>query len=371
MLVDLREMEMSNPSSKVKVIAAIDYDSSRKQADNNTNFPSGTHIYEILGNGQSQVIETYPEQNFDDPQVLVDLAVKAFKRFPSKRKGLVLWDHGGAWRYGYGGDNQNGTVTYPKGVTVAEIKTATQEILKQLGVSKFNFMAFDTCLMGNIEVVYELKDLADVYFASAELDFGPGWDYTAALNTISAQPTADIKSLAPEIIAGWDAHHRTSSVDEIYLRTQVAIDNSKVHTLGASYASFVSDLKNSSVSTSRMTQMLWRSSPTFGGGIDASPINYRDIGHFLKLIPTGGDAALTTSSQTLLSSVSSAIIASTLGDQRKDVQIGLSIEGSIGSSWSFARKVLYDTFAWASSSNWGDDSIRFCPEQRDQCGASG
>lgn len=363
MAVDLREMELANLSSKVNVIAAIDYDSSRKKADNVTNYPSGTHVYEILGNGNSQVIETYPEQNFDDMQVLESLAVKAFKRYPSKRKAMILWNHGGAWKDGYGGDTQNGSIQYPTGVKVSQIKQTAQSILKQVGANKFNFLAFDTCLMGNIEVVYELKDLADVYFASAELDFGPGWDYTAALNTISAQPTADIKSLAPDIIAGWDAHHRTSSIDETYLRTQVAIDNSKIQSMGSAYSDFVTDLKNSSASTSRVAQLLWRSSPTFGSGVDWGlnySTSYRDVGHFLGLIPLAGDTNLTTSSQALLSKFSGAIIASTLGDQRKDVQIGLSIEGSIGSTWTFARKAFYDTFAWAGSSRWGSviDSIR-------------
>lgn len=360
MLVDLREMENATLSPQVRVIAAIDYDASQPMPGTTGNYPEGTVVYEILGGGKSRVIATYPEQNFDDIDVMVDLAQKAFTQYPSKKRGLVLWDHGGAWAGGYGGDTQNDTVS-PTPMSVAQVKTALVSLLGKLRQGKFDFLAFDTCLMGNLEVAFELKDLAQYYFASAELDFGPGWDYTAALNTFVARPTADAKTLAPEIIAGWDAHHRDASVPEAYLRTQMALDNAKLDKVAASTAKLASALIGGSLGINRVTQQLGRANPSYGSGsVFGRVTSYRDAGHFLRMLKVAGDPVVAAAADELLTNLNDAIIASTLGDHRKDVQIGLSIEGAIGAAWNSYRRALYAGFNWQKATAWASvlDGIR-------------
>lgn len=360
MLIDLREMEAANLSSQVRVIAAIDYDSSQDMPGTTGNYPDGTVVYEILGGGQSRVIATYPEQNFDDVNVMVDLAQKAFTQFPSKRRGLVLWDHGGAWDGGYGGDTQNGTVR-PTSMTVADVKSAVTTLLGKIRQSKFDFLAFDTCLMGNLEVAFELKDLAQYFFASAEIDFGPGWDYTAALNSFVARPTADVKTLAPEIIAGWDAHHRTASVPELYLRTQMGLETAKLDKVAASTAKLTSALVGGALGIGRITQQLTHSNPTYGtGGTYGRPSSYRDAGHFLRMLKVAGDANVAAAADEVLRDLGDAIMASTLGTHRDGVQIGLSIEGGIGEAWNNYRRAMYNGFQWKNATNWSSvlDKIR-------------
>ena len=44
----------------------------------------------------------------DNADTLIDFINWGITKYPAKRYGLVLWDHGGQWT-GYGGDSQNGT----------------------------------------------------------------------------------------------------------------------------------------------------------------------------------------------------------------------------------------------------------------------
>ena len=105
MIVDYQEMLAANLSSRVKVILAVDLDDSRLGSS------LGTTVYEILGNGNSNLLSSSSEENFDDPAVLEAHMMTAFSSFPSKKRGVILWDHGGSWDGGFGGDHQNGTVS--------------------------------------------------------------------------------------------------------------------------------------------------------------------------------------------------------------------------------------------------------------------
>lgn len=355
MLANLQEAAAANLSPSVRVIAAVDYNASLKKPGSTDKYPTGTHIYEIIGNGQMRIIETYPEQNFDDPEVLITHTKRVFSHYPSKKKGLILWNHGGSWDNGYGGDTQDGTAI-PDGLSVGAIRVALEKTLADLRISRFDFLAFDTCLMGNIETAYELKHLTKTYIASAEIDFGPGWNYTHTFNIMSAYPTADFKTLAADYIVGWDTHHLDGNYEsEVHLRTQAVFDTDKLNEVRDAFKQFVVNLNASSAGLSFFTQRLMRTNPSYGLSVDfrlAYPTSYRDMGHFLKLAATSGDATLNTSAQRVLTGISSAIVASTLGESRKNVQVGLSMEGSIGEAWSAQKRSLYSYTKWESETSW-------------------
>ena len=107
------------------------------------------------GTLNSRPIEFIPEiNNMDDPDTLTDFINWASEKFPAKRYGLVLWDHGGQWE-GFGGDRQNGTKR-DFGWTREGYMMSTNGVRKGIlnsNINKFDFLSFDTCLMAGVEIL--------------------------------------------------------------------------------------------------------------------------------------------------------------------------------------------------------------------------
>ena len=90
----------------------------------------------------TQPIEKLPEtKNMDNADTLIDFINWGITKYPAKRYGLVLWDHGGQWT-GYGGDSQNGTYgdfgfswdNY--GMKTKKIRDAIQTSFTSTGISQ-------------------------------------------------------------------------------------------------------------------------------------------------------------------------------------------------------------------------------------------
>src|SRR6185436_4183001 len=107
-----------------------------------------------------------PEQDLDEATVLTASIKTAFQTFPADRYGLVLWDHGGSWTYGFGGDVQDGNRPDPPlGLLPQQLARAVQTGMDQAGLAgkKLAFFGYDACLMGTPEVALPMRDLTDLY----------------------------------------------------------------------------------------------------------------------------------------------------------------------------------------------------------------
>jgi hypothetical protein len=120
-------------------------------------------IYEITGIGQ---------RNMGDPGTLSSFIEFGLKNFPAEKYGLILWDHGGGSIIGYGHDEK-----YADGsLTLKEMKDAFERA--GLRDNKLEFLGFDSCLMGSVEMAVVASDYANVMIASEDLEPGEGWDYS-------------------------------------------------------------------------------------------------------------------------------------------------------------------------------------------------
>ena len=131
----------------------------------------------------SKPIEIIPEEeaNMDDPAVLQDFIDWGLKKYPADRYGLVFWNHGNQWR-GYGGDKDNGTKKVSGVLKTSQINQSVRKSLEMNNKDKLDFITFDTCLMGGVEILVDFWNLCDVFFACSELDYQDGWDYNKTLN---------------------------------------------------------------------------------------------------------------------------------------------------------------------------------------------
>ncbi|WP_041083357.1 clostripain-related cysteine peptidase [Thermotoga profunda] len=150
--------EMKNAARDVSLI--ILWDSSDESKDG---------IYVMDGSTPIRIEET-GEINSGDGNLL-KYYTERFSKIDSNYKALIIWNHGLAW------DDRN--VYKTKGISYDDQSNdffTIQEISDNV-TGNWDVFGMDACLMGSIEVVYALKDVADYILASAHNIPGTGWDY--------------------------------------------------------------------------------------------------------------------------------------------------------------------------------------------------
>lgn len=134
---------------------------------------------------------TYPEENSASPEVLRRTIIEMKNLYPSDSYGLILWSHGMGW-LPHGNDLNHsyavrcmkytnlptkwfGQDTHP-GTGNKESVMEADELFA--GVSgHFNFIMFDACFMGSVEVLYGLRNQADYFIVSPAEIIADGFPY--------------------------------------------------------------------------------------------------------------------------------------------------------------------------------------------------
>lgn len=132
--------------------------------------------------------------------------VEKYQSCDANHRALILWNHGNAW---------NDTNPYePKGISYdyqSKSFLTTLELKEALEGFHFDVIGFDACLMGSVEVLYELKDLADYFIAAADEIPATGWDYVF-LKDVSGSNAVDFCEKAVE---QWRHYYRDDSSEAL------------------------------------------------------------------------------------------------------------------------------------------------------------
>ncbi|GHT78350.1 hypothetical protein AGMMS50262_20900 [Bacteroidia bacterium] len=131
-------------------------------------------------------IKTFPELNSADPQILNSVLCEIIKRYPADNYGLIMWSHASSWlpaeaRLRSFSKDGNTEMNIP-------------EMAKVLPVH-FDFIAFDACLMGSVESIYELCDKTDYVIASSTETIADGFPYTQMMPEF-LQKSIDLRKIA-------------------------------------------------------------------------------------------------------------------------------------------------------------------------------
>ena len=325
LVADMLEMSAANLGDDLTVIVAADWDASLE------GYASGTEWYRIVGGGgDPELLETVDEQDLDDPAVLQAAISRAFTDYPAEHYGLVMWNHGGAWEGGFGGDSANGT-DYGPGISGPVLATAIGDALDDVGAERLRFLSFDTCLMAGVEVLAELASLTELYIANAEIDYGAGWDYENTLTWIAEHPDADITELAAAEAEIWDAHHATMGPEDALLRSHASIDAAAIPAFVDAFALF-SDafLQSPAAAGESVGRGAYFALPGyFAESIAtlAQAPNLRDVLQFLGAMTDAEDPALADAASTAMAALDDAVLQTINGSLRAPLsQIGVHIE---------------------------------------------
>jgi hypothetical protein len=360
LLSDMAEMAGARLGPEVNLVVFADWDASRAISGDGGHFPSGSFWYHVRGQGHD--LERYregPELDFDDPAVLAGAIEQAFTEFPADRHGLVLWDHGGAWAVGFGGDSQDGQRRQTAGLPMQEVAAAVRAGLRQAGLGRdraLDFLAFDACLMGGAETITAFEDVAAVFIADAELDYGDGWDYQATFSRLSDEPAATPRELAALEVAAWDAHHRQASPNDSLLRSHVAIDTAAWERLVGATRRLVQAVGRSP-GPAEAALALQSSVPAYRSMI-ATPggaSNLRDLGDVLAALAAASDRAVAAGAASALGAALSARIAVSAGLYREE-QLGVHVFSGPPLGLTAADLAAYPRRAgvWSGASGWLD-----------------
>lgn len=149
------------------------------------------HIHENKsGKAFADTIRKYGAENSADPVVLRRVLSEVKERFPAASYGMVVLSHASGW--------------LPKG-QLAEPASIIQDRYNEMEFLDFvdaipmtlDFIIFDACFMGTIEVAYELKEKAKYIVASPAEVLSPGFVYKSMMGHLM-EPEPQLTAVAEE-----------------------------------------------------------------------------------------------------------------------------------------------------------------------------
>jgi hypothetical protein len=195
---DLNEMEAVGSSDKVAVVAEYSLLGIDDAVGRNLQFQRGSKTIYVTrdadtANVTSPVFFSSPDTDMGSEASLVRLVKRGLRNYPAKKVAVILWNHG-AGRLGISFDDVSKNY-----MEVDRLGAALGLIKKALG-RKIDVFATDACLMQMASVVYEFKDSAEVIVGSEEEIPGNGYNYTALLGQLSANPGMDAEGLGRAMV---------------------------------------------------------------------------------------------------------------------------------------------------------------------------
>ncbi len=194
---------------------------------------AGPVLYNITKNKEGEVVTdtayVFPSRNSATSTSIKQALSVSATLFPANEYGLVLWSHGTGWLpsgyYASGSFSSSSAVAsvfnadpYASFIKMARNsgngmiqRTFGSESEKEIEITdlatafpfKLSFIMFDACLMGGIEVAYELKEYADyMIFSPAEV-LTTSFPYSVIMKHIFATPS-DLKGVCEEYYNFYD-----------------------------------------------------------------------------------------------------------------------------------------------------------------------
>lgn len=141
------------------------------------------------GMTQQDTVYRFPIRNSAEPETLKSVMAVTKTMFPANEYGLFLWSHGTGWLpEGYYASKSFGSEN--------SVEMDIKDLVKAMPY-KVSFVVFDACLMGSIEVAYQMKDSVDYVVSSPAEILTDGFPYGKIMQHIFRTPT-DLQSVAKE-----------------------------------------------------------------------------------------------------------------------------------------------------------------------------
>jgi len=249
---DINEMETVGSTSDVNIVVQLDRIPYSVLNSNNEGYTddisnddwTNTRRYFITQDYDpstinSQLISNLSEQNMGNPQTLISFAKWAVNNYPAKKYLLVIWNHGGGFRFtGLSKDIALDDTSGGDIITMSELEYALSAISTKMG-KKIDIVGMDACFMAMTEVAYQIKESTDILVTSEESVPNDGWPYDSILAQLVANSIMTPQQLATTIVDKYiDSYIGSDNA------TQSAIDLSYMDTLAAQLSDLALSIVN-------------------------------------------------------------------------------------------------------------------------------
>lgn len=227
--LDLNEMQQG-ANKNVNVLAFV-----------NTNIGGKQKISKRLVITPGQITQDGPDLlNLDSghPDTCIQAGLWAIENYPSNKFMIIFWDHGSGSlnRFLIGTINPWNLVAdkikratlkdkYSKEIergfcyddstgnylTDRDLQLILDKLSQKLG-KKIDIVAFDACLMADIELAYTAKPYADYFVSSQEVIAGTGYQYKFVLDSLAKKDISS-KNFATKIVQAYDKCYKISNYD--------------------------------------------------------------------------------------------------------------------------------------------------------------
>lgn len=160
---------------------------------------------------------------------LVDAARWAFIKYPSKKRSLILWNHGTGILDEKQSWNKIRGILYDfsskKCLTNKGLLRAMQRIQQEiLAGSKIDLIGMDACLMAMLEIAFQIKDFGKIFVASENIQYSPGWNYASiGKNLIKKPQEYDQIALATLIVESFEIFNEKRNT--VYTQSAIDLEN--------------------------------------------------------------------------------------------------------------------------------------------------
>ncbi|MFX0194730.1 MAG: clostripain-related cysteine peptidase [Candidatus Hodarchaeota archaeon] len=161
-----------------------------------------TNLYKIT-TGEPELVDGFSlngeETNMGDPDTLRNFVTYTMRRFRANHYVLVLWDHGDDFRGCCWDDHPDDYLTH-------------QEITQALSKIHLDILAFDACVEGMIEVIYEYVSAPrgpQIDYVVATEGYVPFAGYPYAMILEHFDPAMNVKDFAKVIVDDYIAFYET------------------------------------------------------------------------------------------------------------------------------------------------------------------
>ncbi len=239
---DLREIAASGvdlENVNVIVYAGGSYSWSMPISSSNKNYlklykkDDGTLDYQNLTPGE-------PGENMSAPQAFTSFLNYTVENYPADHYGLICWNHG-AGTYGFGMDEVYGGSDDL--LTLEEMSSGFDASPFGSG-NKLDWLGFDACLMGTVEVAHCLKDYANYMVASEDSEDAEGWDYSFVSNlNRTFDPVAVSESVVDAFASFYSGYHNPY-IDQQSNATLSVYDLSKTDGVYNGLVNYLTSIQN-------------------------------------------------------------------------------------------------------------------------------
>jgi hypothetical protein len=295
--------------------------------------------------------EILAEQNTGNPTTLQNFLTWGATVAPAQHYGLIMWNHG-AGIYGSNYDDSDNAGS--DHLTISEVASA----LGATGVPVLDVFSYDACMMGMAEIGYVLKDRAQMFVASEELEAGAGHDYRTLFNVLRTNPTSvTSEQVANGFVTSFGAQYVGTGVNE---DTHSAAKMSQYGTLATALKSF-SDSTLSATSTIRTALQTARNNAVLYDG--DSYVDFRDLGSFMRNVynNTSISSTIRTAANGVLTAITN-LVSSKTSDRRSSSGVSIYLpKTSVDSSYASSFATFNAATGWGSFVNWLTTGSRATP----------